>query len=203
MSTVLTKEMITEALYSYMESKRIHDYSFFIKFSGHRGIRDPRAALEFAKCNLPESDYNRLQEKLFPFEPKCEDEVAEKKELYEKTLMFAEEFSHKRISFIYIMDELGVSLEKFHYMCKQLTYQYKALSVSRFKIIEDFCLDNRCFNTKENPLTVRLPLLKDEEVEMILNELKERNIALNDRSFMMMCDYYKKHMLPKKPSVRR
>lgn len=203
MGHAITREMVINTLYAYLENNRVYDYNFFIKFSGNRGIRDVNVALEFARVNLPEADFRRLQEKIFPFEAHSENEIEAKNELYVKALALAHDFTERKVSFIYIMDELNVSLEKFHYMCKQLAYQYKSLSISRFKVIEDFFIDNRCYDKKELPVKIRFPLLKDEEVNLIINELRKRNIALNDRSFIMMCDYYKKHIVSKNETIRR
>ena len=189
------QEKILETIYTYLESNNIHDYNAYARYHGIGSIRNYKTMLEFAKDNMPLQDYLMLREKVFPFEPVSEDQVEEKQEFFNKVVVLANKFASNEIAYLHILDEIDVSLEKFHYMCKQLAYVYKKLSITKFKSIEEFCLENKGYNLRKDKITLEIASLKSNDLEKILSEIDKRNMPANNRVFMMAYDFYKKHIL--------
>ena len=198
----LSREEIVDTIKGFISCPNTYDYPSYIKYSGKRGLHDTKRMLEFAKDNLSVKLYGELWQKLFPFEPIDDKAVEEKLEFKNKVLKLAEDFADKKIAYFHLQDELNVDLNRFYYFARQLSYQYKDLPRSKLKTIEDFYVENKGYDACQGKITLDIPSLDSKELEIILNEIESRNIPYNNKTFMMMYDYYKKHLQNNKMKAR-
>ena len=167
-------------LQKYMEKEDVFDLLKFVNRFEETSHR--YAQLEgwekFAKKVLSEQEYKRFMLKLHPFD----EMTPEKEELKTKMLDVALKISRNKAGLYDVIDELGMSMDKYIYYLKQLTYRHKALGASVYRNNGEYYNMVSSYN-KPGALTCSYPTLGKQTHNELIKFIEEHDLPVNNITY--------------------
>ena len=177
-SRTMQEQKSREILMKYLEKPDVVDYLAFAgrfdEFSG----RTLDSWVKCAKNYLSQEDYEKFYARVFPLDA----DTPENEELKDRLVSVARRISMGRAGIYDVIEELDMSMERYIYLLRQLTYRHKVLNASCYRSNGDY-YNNLASYTKPANLTSSFPTLGKDMHNKLVEFVEEHNLPLNNYTY--------------------
>ena len=163
----------------YLSKDNVYDFMRFAAMKDATGLRQLKDWIIFVKENFTKEEYESFVYRVLPFERADKDTNERYKE---KVIEVVNKVFEKKGGLIDVIDELGVTMDEFLYLARQLRFTYKLISQSRYQEICKF--HERVENYHRiNELRMVISSMTQKQRDRLQEVLTERNLKVNDITY--------------------
>lgn len=190
-------EFYLESIHEYIEDDKNYDYALFAKNQKKPAISRLEKMLEFARITLTKEDYQKLLNKIYPFEPNLDGSDVEEKEAFKKAVCdIALKVAYDNKNLIEIIDAFDgkhISVKQYMYLLKQLTYNYKELNISAFYSNNAYTSTIEGYDNPNAVCNAEFPNLTESQKREMEEVITSRGLYVNNVTLNAAYDYCRRN----------
>lgn len=173
------KQKCINVVSEYLQKENVYDFMKFASMRDTKGLKQLKDWVLFVRENFTKEEYESFVYRVLPFERLDKDANEKYKE---KVAEVVYKVFEKKAGLIDVIDELGVTMDEFLYLARQLRFTYKLISQSQYQEICKFHERVENYN-RIDEVHMTVSSMNKQQRERLQQVLRERKLKVNDITY--------------------